>query len=304
MKKIDIKQEGQSLLKHHAFLYEFLIKIPETREIIFIEDTENRKKIGKPRFKRSKYHWSVELLKFLRDHLQNIWNFLYKYSYWFDETIYPLIAYENRRISKKSIIFLLEEDVWSTDEVYGNYLIEKSKEETIISYFRRRKKIKQFKLPSTNDNEIKRWICNNAVKQIQDQFDFLWLKLKTEIETCIEETYHREPKLILTTEYLRDQLRRTKDISDDWSEAALLSLGRIIELWLLKLLGKEEKKIYHDEDIIRSAEIEGIINKHEVRLLNKIRREYNNLKHKLYYKIKKNIVVDLIEDFSNLFLNG
>ncbi len=116
---MDIKSEGQILLDFHKLLYEQLIEIPENREMTYVEEIKKGIKVGKPRFKNPKYQWSKNLLVDLRDHLQNIWNFFDKYSYWFDDTLLPLLNTNERRVSKKSIIFLLEEDVWSTDEVYG-----------------------------------------------------------------------------------------------------------------------------------------------------------------------------------------
>ena len=143
---MDIKLEGKTLLDNHNMLYEQLIKIPEKREIIYIEEMEGGVKVGKPRFKNPKYQWSMSLLVDVRDQLQNIWNFFDRYSYWFDDTLIPLLNTDERRMSKKSIIFLLEEDVWRTDEVYGKYLIEESQNGIIISYSRRERKMKQITL--------------------------------------------------------------------------------------------------------------------------------------------------------------
>lgn len=298
-----IEQEGQELLKVHSYLREQLIEIPDKREMEYQEEKEDGERIGKPRFKQSQYDWSEELLTNLRDHLQDIWNFFNQYSYWFDNTIIPLIASEERRMSKKSIIFLLENDVWSTDEVYGKYLIEKRRDGMVISYFRRAQKIRQYKLPTMNDTEVKSWICNNAVNQIKSQFDFLWNKLETEINACIEEIYHRKPKLTITSGYLQTQLQKTKNISKEWPEAALLSLGRIIELWLLISLGRKKKGYSPFSDIIRDAELVGLVGKYEGKLLRKIWRIYNNLKHKTYYKVEKQLVIDLIEEFSSSLIN-
>lgn len=300
---MNIRQEGQELLKVHSYLREQLIKIPEKRDMEYNEEVENGKRLGKPRFRQPLYDWSEELLTNLRNHLQNIWNFFDQQSYWLDSTIMPLIAYVDRRVSKKSIIFLLENDVWSTDEVYGKYLIEKSRDETIISYFRREQKIRQFKLPILSDSEIKSWICIDAVNQIKGQFDFLWSKLETEISACIDEIFHRKPKLTITSDYLELQLQKTKNISEEWPEAALLSLGRILELWLLISLGRKKKGYSPFADFIRDAELVGLIEKPERKLLSKIWRAYNNLKHKTYFKVEKKFVISLIEEFSNLLIN-
>lgn len=295
---MDIKSEGKTLLDSHKKLYEQLIEIPEKREMIFIEEIEVGIKVGKPRFKNPKYQWPTSLLVDVRDHLQNIRNFFDKYSYWFDDTLIPLLNTDERRISKKSIIFLLEEDVWYTDEVYGKYLIEENQGEITISYSRRERKVKQIILKSKDDFGIKDWICKDAVIQIKNQFKFLWGKLGTEIQVCIGEIFHKQQKLTLKPDYLKSQLEKTITISEQWPEAGLLNLGRIIELWLLTSLGKKSASRY--VDIIREAEIAGILDKHGAKLLRNIRTNYNNLKHKTYYKIETETIKTLVESFSNL----
>jgi len=202
-------------------------------------------------------------------------------------------------VSKKSIIFLLEEDVWSTDEVYGKYLIEDNKAGLSISYSRRERKIQQINLEVKDVSEIKEWICKDAIRQIQKQFEFLWNKLEIEIQACIDEIFHKPPKFTLKPDYLQDQLNKTIDIAEQWAEAGLLNLGRIIEHWLLNKLGM--KSLSHFFDLIREAEIASLIDKNEVKLLRNIRTNYNNLKHKSYYKIENEDVKAMIENFTKLF---
>ena len=296
---MDIKSEGKAILETHMELYEQLIKIPNNREMTYVEEIKEDIKIGKPRFKNPKYQWSKNLLVDLRDHLQNIWNFFEKYSYWFDDTLIPLLDTNERRVSKKSIIFLLEEDVWSTDEVYGKYLIEDNKAGLSISYSRRERKIQQINLEVKDVSEIKEWICKDAIRQIQKQFEFLWNKLEIEIQACIDEIFHKPPKFTLKPDCLQDQLNKTIDIAEQWAEAGLLNLGRIIEHWLLNKLGM--KSLSHFFDLIREAEIASLIDKNEVKLLRNIRTNYNNLKHKSYYKIENEDVKAMIENFTKLF---
>ena len=291
--------EGETLLENHKKLYELLIEIPEKREMIYVEGMKEGVKVGKPRFKNPKYQWSKNLLVNLRDHLQNIWNFFDKYSYWFDDTLIPLLDTNERRVSKKSIIFLLEEDVWGTDEVYGKYLIEENKAGITISYSRRERKIKQITLETKEESEIKDWICKDAIRQIQNQFEFLWGRLETEIQACIEEIFHKSPKFTLKPNYLQNQLDKTIEISEQWAEAGLLNLGRIVEHWLLNKLGMKNAPLFFD--LIREAEIAGLIDKNEVKLLRNIRTNYNDLKHKIYYKINLEDIKLMVKNFSNLF---
>lgn len=111
--------------------------------------------------------------------------------------------------------------------------------------------------------------------------------------------FHTQPKLALKPEYLKNQFEKTISISEHWAEAGLLNSGRIIELWLLTNLGYESAPFC--ADLIREAEIAEILDKHEVKLLRNIRTNYNNLKHKAYYKIEPKVIKAMVESFSNLF---
>ena len=292
---MNIQEEGNKILNEHAELYKKLIQIPTKREIEYREEIENGKLIGKPRFKQREYEWSLDLLKDLHNHLQNIFIFFEKYYFWYDDILIPLIDKRFRRNSKKSIIFLLEQDIYATDEIYGDYLIEKIKNKTVLSYHRRDKKIRQFKINTTNSEEIKKWICRNAIYQIQEQFKFLWNRLKTEIKVCMEEFYHKKRETVLSLQYLKEQVHKVNEILNVWPEAALLNIGRIIELWLKNEL--EYRSLEKFDDIIRFAEVDGLISKQERKLLSLIRKNYNDIKHNLYYKVDKAVISKLISDF-------
>ena len=299
MKSDDILIEGMSLIKTHILLFKILIPIPEAREMLFRIDIEENLNIGKPRFKNRHYSWPKELLKDLRDFLEDVWYYFDKYSHWIDNSLISLISFNKRSESKKSIIFLLERDVWETSEVYGDYLIEKRKAHTTISYHRFEKKIKSFDIKTINDAEIEAWIRRDAIKQIKDQFNYLWTKIETEILICVEEKYHIEPKLLISSKYLIEQLDKTKEIVENWPEAALLNLGRICEMWLLIMLDKESSGF--NEDSLKLAERNNIIDKDEFKFLKKIRRNYNDLKHKRFYNVDKSLISSFIFDFSRFF---
>ena len=129
-----IKEEGEDLIKNHDILFNELVKIPKERPMYYREDLEEGLLIGKPRFEEKKLKWAVPILKEFHNHLQNLWNFFDKYSYWFDQSTKLMLGFEDRSISNKSIKFLLERDVWDTSEVYGGYLIENKVKKTLISY--------------------------------------------------------------------------------------------------------------------------------------------------------------------------
>ncbi len=296
---MNIKSEGSTLLENHKKLYEQLIEIPEKRKMIYVKKIKEGVKVGNPRFTPPKFQWPEKLLVALRNHLQNIYNFFDKYSYWFDDTLIPILDTNERRASKKSVIFLLEEDVWSTDEVYGDYILEESRDGVSISYSRRDRKIKQITLKTKEESEIKKNICKDAISQIQNQFVFLWNKLETEIRACVDELFRKPPKFILKPNYLQDQLEKAKLISKQWAEAGLLNLGRIVEHWLIIKLGMKSAPFFRD--LIREAEIAGLIDKNEEKLIRNIRTNYNDLKHKTYYKIDSEDIKIMIKNFSNLF---
>ena len=123
--------------------------------------------------------------------------------------------------------------------------------------------------------------------------------METEIQVCIEEFFHKPPKFTLKPDYLKEQLDKTIEITEQWAEAGLLNLGRIVEHWLLNKLGMKRAPFY--SDLIRDAEIAGLIDKNEVKLLRNIRSNYNGLKHKTYYKIDIEEIKLMIKHFSNLF---
>ena len=98
---------------------------------------------------------------------------------------------------------------------------------------------------------------------------------------------------------LSKKLDKTIEISEQWAEAGLLNLGRILEHWLLNKLRMKSAPLFFD--LIREAEIADLIDKNEVKLLRNIRTNYNNLKHKTYYKIDIKEIKSMIKNFSNLF---
>lgn len=295
-----IQKEGTQLLVHHEKLKIKLLKIPLNREITFQEGWKTEKRIGRPRFNPPLYQWDQALLKDLRDHLQDIWNFFENHSYWFDETIFPLIAFQERRDSKKSIIFLLTHDVWNTDEIYGDYLIEKLNGAYSVSYYRREKKIRTFSPDVKTKEELKEWICTDARQQISRQFTYLWENLETEISVCMSEKYVRLPSTLPSPSSIEAQLNTCHKVLRISAESAMLSLGRLAEHWLLIMLGKSNKEPF--EGLIRQAENEDILKeKAQFRLFRSIQKNYNAVKHQLGFQISTNKVQNMLEKLSIFF---
>ncbi len=295
LKLSEILEEGKILLKQHQNLFNKLRQIPCTRDMTFRIDIIDGLKIGKPRFRKRYFLWSKELFAELRDHLEDTWIFFNSYSHWIDDTIMSILTYKKRRESKRSVIFLLESDIWETKEVFGDYLIEKKNQHTILSYYRFDKKFKTFEISTTDDLKIEQWIKNDAIKQIKNQFNYLWSKVESEIKTCMDEKFHKEPRLLLNSDYLLEQFKKTKKIVEDWPEASLLSLGRIIEMWVLIQLDRENND--YGNDLLKELEINSIINKIEFKFLSKIRRDYNDLKHKRFFKPDQVILKKYLSEF-------
>lgn len=287
--------EVEELLKRHENLGEQLVKIPSLRTIIYKEHIEEEELIGKPRFEPALYEWDPLLFASLRDHLQDIWTFFDKYLFWFDDDLKKILLFDTRRLSKKSIIFLLERDVWETDEIYGGYLIKKTQKETEISYYRFYHKFKTFTFKDIDKAFREKWICRDAIQQIQDQFRMLWKKLEIEILTCQEETYHRPIPTQLTDEDLIAQYNMCKEFLNVSKEAALLLLGRLEEWWLLKAIGRT--RVSKEEKLFFLAENEGAIDKSNKKLFIQIRTHYNQLKHTTTYNIDRCDINRLIEEF-------
>jgi len=75
-------------------------------------------------------------------------------------------------------------------------------------------------------------------------------------------------------------------------------LGRICELWLLLSLYKKHKN--YSEDLIYQAEKLNIITKNQGKLLRKIKKNYDYLKHRTYFKLDKEFTIELIHQFSDM----
>ena len=297
---MDITEKVSKLLSKHKIIGDQLVEIPTRRVMTYREELQDKQLIGKPRFDPKNLEWDSKLLVKVRDHLQKIWNLFAEYSYWFDDRLKEILLHELRRLSKKSILFLLERDVWETDEVYGDYLIEDNEETTKISYFRFYHKFKTFSLPKKSYSERETWIKKNVVNQIQTQFLLLWMELETEIQTCQDEKFKRPIPIQLTDEDLIRQYECCHEMLGISREAALLMLGRLEEVWLLKTMGRT--RIRQGHYLLSLAELKGVINKSNRRLFQQIRTNYNRLKHDTTYDINQCDVESLIRQF-HLYLN-
>ena len=298
---MSLKFESESLLKEHNELFFELIKIPEEREITFHIDNDNGHQIAKPRFQPPLYNWPDNILTRFRNHLQHIWNFFETYSYWFDDMIKPLINYDNQRISKNSIMFLLQQDTNETDEVYGEYLIEKGLTDYSISYYKKNQKLQTFKPRVNSKEKVEEWICLDSRRQIIDRFSFLWNYIQTEIESCSIEDNTRLPDKLLTSRYIQEQNNKISAVIEQYPELGLLKLGRIAELYLVQILKLENRP--YNINLAWKAKNEGLITNQQMKTFESIRKQCNSLKHRLDYSVNETIIEQLWKNFSNIISN-
>jgi len=297
-RKEELIKLGNNLLLKHRELGKKLRQIPQQRKMNVNISTRDGLSIAKPRFNKRKYSWDASLLENLLNHLQEIWNFLQNYYYYFDEKVISFIHKDYRRSSKDSITFLLERDVWETDEVYGDYLVERKRDKIIVSYYRREERRKTFELSIMPDEELKKWIMEDAKNQIISAFNYKWGLLETEIDTCANGLHIREVSEPITDEELLYQASKIKELLKVDIIAAMLSLGRIAELWCVLLLNQKEKEI--KQNLIQDLKEAKKIDEHQARLLNQIRIKYNSIKHKSDFRLKEEEVVSLYNAFCDL----
>ncbi len=276
-------EKGELLLKNHKSLKKTLLTTPDNREMIFDEEYDGINWFGKPRFIPPYYNFDASILTEIKNHLQSIWDFFQVYSYWFDKTIYPLLAWDQRRAEKGSIIYLLENDVWATREVYGKYLIEVGDTQNEISYYRFNNKYNKHTIDTIKTEEIKEYVIKDARSQIEKQFLYLWEKLELEILSCIKEDHTKIPRTRINSQYILEQLEICEKIVEKRSEMVFLNIGRLAEYILLMMLGIKRKR--SNIDLISLAFNAKLIDKNEEKLFNHIRRKYNALKHRLEYHL-------------------
>jgi len=295
-----IEEIHKKLLANHEILISDLQDIPLQRNMIYREDIQETNKIGKPRFDPPIYQWNPDLYTGIRDHLQDLWNFFESYSNWMDEELKWIISPQYRQNSKKSLIFLIESDVWSTDEIYGDYLIETTSVGVDISYYRRNRKIKSFNLQISNQDDIENWICTDARQRIHDQILLLWDKLEVEANTCLLERYSKRSQLEPSLQLIVESHNITQKLININPEAGMLNLGKSAEHWLLLKIGNKRKR--SKDRLIDTAYANRIIDKEQSKILDEIRKAYNRVKHQIGYQISLSNLEIFVNQFSEFIL--
>jgi len=182
---------------------EKLIKIPEQRTLTYsFEQIEKNppKCIYKPRFVPSYQLINQTIKTEFVNIIDKINLYLQKYSP--DNFVNLKDIIDTNPENKNSIIYLLENDVYKTRYIYGDYLIEKKENHFEINYYRwDRKVISLPDKPLSLNLEV--FVKSDAIKQIQTQFDKIWTILENEIDRCenqyiyqLEEREEQDVKLI------------------------------------------------------------------------------------------------------------
>ena len=280
---------GKRILDKHKKLGDKLVLTPESREINFYSESKNGVKFGKPRFSPAFQSLKPALLRELMQHLQSICSLFDNNEYYYDDLIAFLI--QKQSFSEKgSIAFLLQHDVWETDEVYGLYLIDIREESTEISYYRRKTKYQPTTIRQTGKEEIEEYILNDAIKQIKRQFSYYWSSLEERIVDYISQIELREsfPKTNepLTTNIelkIMDELKTCYTLFSHYPEIVFPTVGRIAEYILLIKLGKKNRrqvqKEYGWKSLAQTAFDEKVINQSDLNSYSKIFKVYNDFKH-------------------------
>ncbi len=161
-----------------------LREIPKSRELNnTIEEFQNNSPawIYKPRFKLKESPIPQEIKTELIQIIDEINLYLRKSSPDNFNLLKDIIDLTSE--NKNSIVFLLEKDVYQTNRVYGDYLVEKYQDYFEINYLRWNEKKK--KLPNQALSiDLEKFIKEDALAQVQNRFEELWNVLENEIGRC------------------------------------------------------------------------------------------------------------------------
>ena len=291
-------EKSKEIKKELLQLKKFLREIPAQRHIICrIEEFRDldSKFIYKPRFNPQFKLVDKPLKSNFNKLLADINNYLKEYSP--DEFKNLEHIFKGDLYNKKSITFLLENDVWATDEVYGDYLVEKFKDHYEIFYYRWKRKIKQLEnqdlLP-----DITNYIMKDAIIQIQTQFDKIWECLEVEIEKSLQnyeslKNRYAGFKKNITLEEMLEVGKKYLNINIFLS---VFYIGYVLEHLLRIKLNKLNDHVGLGW-LIYFSKRKNILTKSEAKICNKIKDAYNKTKHKMDYRVKPERLSRLYDKF-------
>lgn len=292
----EIKKESLQLKKN-------LREIPAQRNIICrIEEFRDidSKFIYKPRFD-SQFKLIDKSLKYNFNKLLADINYYLK-EYSLDEFKNLKQIFKGDLYNKKSIIFLLENDVWATDEVYGDYLVEKFKDHYKIFYYRWERKIKQLENQDLMA-DITKYTMKDAIIQIQTQCDKLWECLEVEIEKSLQnyESLKNRYAGFKNNITLEEMLKEGKKCLNINIFLSVFYIGYVLEHSLRLKLNKLKDHVGLGW-LIYLSKRKNILTKSEAKICNQIKDAYNKTKHKMDYRIKPERLSRLYDKFFNVLI--
>ena len=270
------------LLNEHKALYESLCKVPFERKMRYTQMSYNSYKIGKPRFQTPKFALKIGLINRVLAHFLQVEQYFQMKNYNPRGEINSILDPVQTRINKSSPIFLLENDTWATDAVYGDYHIERIDDFTKIFHFRRNQKINQVEFNGGNVEDV---IKDDARNQILNEFTRLWKFIKEELQIA-EHLYSLSFEGI-SEEDVRGQFKMHSNLGNTHPTAAGLILGRLLEISCKLLIRKHGSKLKMKttEHLVKQIEwlkTKNFIKNDVYELFTKIRKQNNKLKHEIY----------------------
>jgi hypothetical protein len=279
------------LLSEHDELGRILAEIPDIRKMSYVEEVKDDQKFGKPRFNPPSYLINPDLELRVTSYIDALKLFFNSRNYLIRDDFDILFDAKQLHKNKYSPLFLLENDVWNTDAVYGLYLIENMNNNIEIYYYRRNQK--RLKL-EYDGSEIHEFIIQDARNQIKREFCFLWDQLNKEIQ--IADELHRLTSVKLTGMDLNKLLKTSKFLVETNTIAACLMLGRGIEMLCRIVIRKNNRhKLAQMLKILKNNKI---VSDEDYDNLDRIRIVYNNTKHTLNYEVDPDEINHLWSEFS------
>lgn len=295
-KTTEIKEELQRLKI-------ILRKIPLERNIVCRVESyqeEDTKFIYKPRFVPKERSIDKSINLEFNKLLLDITNYLKEYS--LDKFKNLKEIFSGDLYNKKSIVFLLEKDVWATDEVYGDYLVEKYEDHYKINYYRWNRKVCKLENQKISI-DIKNFITSDAISQVQAQFDTLWEKFEIEVEKSLKnyeslKSRYGGFKTNISLDQMLDEGKKALYINQFLS---IYYLGYVLEHSTRLKLNKM-KEFNGLGMLIYLCKRNKLITKSEAKVCNKIKDTYNNAKHKFQFMVDVEKLKRLYDKFEPIFL--
>lgn len=270
--------QKKDLVILHDKLREELVKIPSNRNMIYTQVSRDNLIIGKPRFDPPSIDLEQNLEEKLLEFIEKCRDYFVLMDYKVRDDLEDFLNLKEFHNSKYSPIFLIEQDVWKTDGVYGDYLIEEKDIGSEVNYTRRGQKRGNVNLEL---DSFEKSIIADARKQIVTQFERIWKSLAKEIEKA--DVLFERSQIKISNRFLQEQFESSEKLLAINPIAACLIMGRCLELFCrMKLNIKTRVGL---AKMIVDANTLNIISNSEYVIFDEIRDMYNSLKHELTYEI-------------------